>query len=362
MVIGEKPELVSVIIPAYNAGPTLAATLGSVQAQTYPALEIIVVDDGSSDNTAALVETVRQQDGRVRLLRQANKGVAAARNAGIAAARGSLIAPIDADDLWHPRKLELQVEVFSRCKRPLGFVYAWSRRIDEQGFAVADQGEPNFQGDVFAQLLAYNFLNNASVAIFRKDSVLAAGGFDSSLQWEGAHGAEDLALALTIAEREPVGVVPCYLVGYRQVAGTMSANGPRMRQSMEMVLRRVEQRRPDIPARLFRFARMHADLYAAGLSLNKHDWPPFARLLARGFTQAPLAAARLFACAALWRLRDAAGSGGDSQVPFLELDPSDRLPILPLQGWLDAKRAASVRTIVASQDVQLPAQQQVKVW
>ena len=361
MLTDGETELVSVVIPAFNAEQTLAATLESVRAQTYPALEIIVVDDGSSDGTAALVERIALQDARIRLFRQDNKGVAAARNAAIAAARGTLIAPIDADDLWHPRKLELQAQVFSKSTVPLGFVYAWSRRIDDRGCATADQGEPRFEGKVFAQLLAYNFLNNASVALFRKRSIVEAGGFDTSLQWNGAHGAEDLALALAIAEREPIGLVPCYLVGYRQVPGAMSADGSRMRRSMELVLSAIEQKRSDLPARLFRTARMHADLYASGLALNERDWAVFARLLVRGFTHAPRGAARLFFCAALWRLREALGIGG-AQAAFLDLNRHERLPILPLQGWLEGKRAASVRAIVASHARGRSQRDVVGVW
>lgn len=360
MSISESQELVSVVIPAYNAGHTLAATLKSVQAQTYTDIEIIVVDDGSTDGTAALVERTGMRDDRIRLLRQCNRGVAATRNVAIAAARGSLIAPVDADDVWHPRKLELQVEVFRKSAIPLGFVYTWSRRIDERGYATADQGEPDFEGDIFAQLLAYNFLNNASAAMFRRQSIIDAGGFDASMQHAGAHGAEDWALALAIAEREPVGVVPAYCVGYRQAPGRMSADGARMRRSMEMVLNAIEQRRPDIPPSLFGLARMHADFYASGIGLSNRDWALFARLLARGFAESPRCAARQFACATLWRLRGAMGIRGEEEV-FSDLDPGEPLSPLPLQGWLEARRADTVRSIVASHESSFPLNLPVRI-
>src|SRR3981081_1852732 len=101
--------LVSVLIPAFNAEETVADTLRSVRAQSYRNLEIIVVDDGSRDNTARIVSQFESEDSRIRLIEQANSGVAAARNAAPAASSGSLIAPLDADDLWHPQKIELQV-------------------------------------------------------------------------------------------------------------------------------------------------------------------------------------------------------------------------------------------------------------
>ena len=109
VVLQGENELVSVVIPAYNAGATIAETLASALGQTYRDLEIIAVDDGSTDDTAAVVAGAAANDPRIRLLRQANSGVAAARNYGIAEARANLIAILDADDLWHPTKVAKQV-------------------------------------------------------------------------------------------------------------------------------------------------------------------------------------------------------------------------------------------------------------
>jgi glycosyltransferase involved in cell wall biosynthesis len=104
-----KAPLVSVIIPAFNRGWCLREAVDSVLAQEFTDFELIVVDDGSTDGTAELLEAYRP---KVRLLRQANRGVSAARNRGIAAARGELIAFLDSDDLWLPKKLSTQVEFF----------------------------------------------------------------------------------------------------------------------------------------------------------------------------------------------------------------------------------------------------------
>lgn len=108
---GKNPHSISVIIPAYNAASFVARALQSVLAQTRSADEIIVVDDGSQDKTADLVRTFGE---RVRLIRQSNAGVSAARNAGIAAAAGDWIAFLDADDEWLPDKLRLQTEHLQR--------------------------------------------------------------------------------------------------------------------------------------------------------------------------------------------------------------------------------------------------------
>ena len=102
--------LVSVIIPAYNAQRFVRTTLLSARAQIYTDLEIIIVNDGSTDETADIVESMAKTDKRIRVVYQTNSGLAAARNRGIAEARGDYIAPLDADDLWHPQNIARQIE------------------------------------------------------------------------------------------------------------------------------------------------------------------------------------------------------------------------------------------------------------
>ena len=103
------PGRVSVIIPAYNAAATVERTIASVLNQSYTNLEVLVVDDGSTDETAALVQQMVDVAGRIRLLQKPNGGLVSARNHGIAHATGEFIAPVDADDLWHPQKIAKQV-------------------------------------------------------------------------------------------------------------------------------------------------------------------------------------------------------------------------------------------------------------
>src|SRR5215475_4737819 len=107
-------DAVTVVIPAYNAEATLDETLRSVRSQTHRALEILIVDDGSSDGTPEVALAHAAADPRVRLIQQSNGGVAAARNRGIEEARATLIAPVDADDLWAPTKIERQVAALHR--------------------------------------------------------------------------------------------------------------------------------------------------------------------------------------------------------------------------------------------------------
>ena len=104
--------LVSVIIPVYNGEAFVVEAVNSALAQTYSNLEVVIVDDGSPDNAAKLVQTRYQDEARVRLVRQPNTGTAAARNTGIRYARGTLIALLDQDDRWLPEKLVRQVPLF----------------------------------------------------------------------------------------------------------------------------------------------------------------------------------------------------------------------------------------------------------
>lgn len=103
--------LVSVIIPAYNAGQYIGRAIASVQAQTHTEWELIISDDSSSDNTCEIAERLAKEDPRIRLVKsKINRGAAAARNAGVSAGKGEYIAFLDADDTWQPDKLEVQLQ------------------------------------------------------------------------------------------------------------------------------------------------------------------------------------------------------------------------------------------------------------
>ncbi|HEL1586658.1 TPA: glycosyltransferase family 2 protein [Streptococcus suis] len=124
--------LVSVIIPMYNAEKFIQETLHSVLAQTYPAFEVIVVDDRSNDDSVLLVEAMIETESRIRFLQnKVNAGVAVARNAGVAAARGRFISFLDADDLWLPNKLAKQVDFM--LQQGHAFTFSSYQFADENG-------------------------------------------------------------------------------------------------------------------------------------------------------------------------------------------------------------------------------------
>ncbi len=253
---GQTP-LVSVIVPAHDAAAFIQATLESALAQTHAHLEVIVVDDGSRDATPAIVTELAAQDERIRLLRQPNAGVAAARNRGLAASRGSLIALLDADDLWHPEKLARQVAVIRRCPPRVGLVYTWSSVIDEAGRVVDRRGcgVPRYAGEVYPALVLWSFVGNASTPLIRRACLEAIGGFDPGLHARRAQGCEDLKLYLAIAERYEFAVVPEFLVGYRQTARSMSRDVWQMKRSHDLVLAEVRARHPELPDWLFRWSQ-----------------------------------------------------------------------------------------------------------
>jgi glycosyltransferase involved in cell wall biosynthesis len=225
---------VSVVIPAYKAEATIAETLLSARSQTYSDLEIIVVDDGSSDRTCGLVEEQAADDPRVRLMRQANSGVAAARNAGAAEASGEFLAPLDADDIWYPSKIERQVEQFAGGDPDLGLVYGWSATIDAQS-EINKRPTSAIAGWVLPQMALRNFIGNGSSPLIRMSAFRKTGGYDPTLRDRNAQGCEDRKLYLQLAERYCYAVVPDFLTGYRLVAGNMSSDALQMLRSHDAV-------------------------------------------------------------------------------------------------------------------------------
>ena len=246
-------ELVSAVIPAYNAQETVAATIASVVAQTYRRMEVIVVDDGSHDATAELVRNLALGDPRIRLVRQSNQGSAAARNAGIEHARGDYIAPLDADDLWHPTKIEKQMNVMRQRGPRVGLVYCWSRAIDGQMRILFDLPSFSYRGDVFAPLILHNFITSGA-PLFRRRVALDAGGYDVSLAAWGARLCEDLKFNLDMAECCDFDLVPEYLFGYMLRHGSRSKNTIEMHHSRCIVIDQARITHPELPGNVFRWA------------------------------------------------------------------------------------------------------------
>ena len=265
----EQPQLttnlplISVIIPAYNAEKFIERTLQSVLAQTYRNIEVIVVNDGSVDQTAATVRSIIQQDQRVILLQQPNSGVAAARNLAIENSTGELIAPIDADDIWYPENLEKQVQCLLEADSSVGLIYSWSVDIDENDLLIGAFRAAKIEGDVYLTLLCHNFLGNASASMFRRECLDQVGNYDREMKKQNGQGCEDWDLYLRIAEKYQFRVVTKFLVGYRKPSESMSRDYTTMARSHKLMLQTVQQKYPAISAYVYRLSKSNFYMYFA---------------------------------------------------------------------------------------------------
>jgi len=221
---------VTAVIPTYNRGWALAEAVDSVLGQDYPALELIVVDDGSTDDTPATLERYGE---RVRVIRQENRGVSAARNRGIRAARSAYIAFLDSDDLWRPGKISAQMAFFKSCPgaRICQTEEIWIRR----GRRVnPKRRHKKPSGDIFTASLALCLVSPSAV-MMRRELLEEMGGFDESLP-----ACEDYDLWLRVSLRYPIHLIDDALVVKRgghgdQLSGTAGLDRYRI-QSLDKIL------------------------------------------------------------------------------------------------------------------------------
>ena len=199
---------VSVIIPIYNSSKWIEKTIESVLCQTYGDLETVIVDDGSTDDTAEIVKKYKNR--AVRYFYQKNKGVSAARNKGIEVAGGKYIALLDHDDLWMPEKIEKQLHIFNN-KPDTGLVYSDAFVIDENGrvlYRVFEKLEPH-SGKIYRNLFLVNFIPCLTAVIPKRVFE------DVGLFPEEYTMAEEYDLFLRIAEKYKIEYVKEPLAKYR---------------------------------------------------------------------------------------------------------------------------------------------------
>lgn len=259
----KRRTIVSIVIPAYNAERFLERTLRSAAAQTYSALEIIVVDDGSTDTTHEIALRAADADARVRVIRVANGGVARARNIGIEHSRGDYVAFLDADDIWHPTKIALQVATLEAADASWAACYSLIRPIDTDDVVRLPGPNRHRSGYILAQHLFARFIGNGSNLLVRRSAAVAVGGFDPSYADSGIGGCEDLDFELKLAARYRIAVVPQFLVGYRQYAGNMSSDHLRMSRAIVETVRRAIAANPDLPHLAVRCALATAHNWAS---------------------------------------------------------------------------------------------------
>jgi teichuronic acid biosynthesis glycosyltransferase TuaG len=174
--VTEDAPLVSVVLPAYNAAAFIAATLGSVAAQTWRGFEVIVVDDGSTDDTRSVVEAFLKAHGlRGRCIRQANKKIAGARNTGVQAARGRFISFLDHDDSWFPEKLAAVMSEFEA--HPEADLVCHNENIMESGRLLRVSRSGPWTPGMYERLLFKGNALSASAVTVKRDKLLEVGGF-----------------------------------------------------------------------------------------------------------------------------------------------------------------------------------------
>lgn len=264
--VPKRAATVAVVVPAYNAARFLEHTLQSIQAQTREPDEIIVVDDGSIDHTAAIVERLAATDRHLHLIRQPNRGVAYARNAGAARTSADYVAFCDADDWWDPEFLEKCLEVFQTGEPELGVVYAWTAHHFENGQPMGTASASRHEGYVARMIALENFLGNGSAALLRRELFEKAGGFNPGFADARAQGCEDWEFFARLGEITRFRVVPECLVHYRRSTQSMSSDHQAMARSHRLLLRLVFDQRPHLGAADRRFAESNFYFHLANES------------------------------------------------------------------------------------------------
>lgn len=244
----DREPLVSVVIAAHNSAATIAETINSVTRGTYRNIEVIVVDDGSTDATATVVEELAMSDRRIKLQRREWAGVSAAYRAGLDEASGAYVAYLDSDDVWHPTKLEKQIALAIRDP-PLAFIYTFVRMIDARGRVLHDVPQQCFPRLALAYGLYEHLVGANSSALVRRSVLYELGRKDDELK-----SRQDLMMQLDIFARHPVAVVPEYLVGYRYSGPSLSGDAEAMLASWQIISARVRSDFPQIPRDVRRWA------------------------------------------------------------------------------------------------------------
>jgi glycosyltransferase involved in cell wall biosynthesis len=215
---------VDIIIPAYNAARFLPTALESVMTQTFTDWRILLVDDGSTDNTFEIVSPFADQLGpKLIYIRQENRGLPAARNTAIRHSSAQFLALLDADDVWLPDRLAESVQRFDRPE--IGLVYGFVSRIDADGNLVTthDEMKRRAEGRIASSIYTRRLDLPCPTITFRRECVDLVGDFDESMR-----ASEDRDLWLRIAQRYEIARVPKVIALYRISPGAMTSDTERM--------------------------------------------------------------------------------------------------------------------------------------
>lgn len=223
--------LVSIIMPVHNGAVYLAEAIQSILAQTYLGWELIIVDDGSTDDSLTIANEFAHQDDRIRVLHQANRGLPGALNAGLRRATGRYVAVLAQDDQWLPSYLQTTVAVLE-ANPEAGAVYALAQMMDINGHNLPQRvGRIVTPDQLYDRLIDGNFILACTV-MMRRSALDAVGWYDETLY------SEDWDLWLRLAAAYPILAVPDVLLRYRVHDKNMTAQLAKMEQCMFAVVRK----------------------------------------------------------------------------------------------------------------------------
>ncbi len=219
-------QKVSVVIPTYNYGRFIGEAIESVLGQTFPVFEIIVVDDGSTDNTE---EIVAKFGDKVKYIKQKNGGVGLARNTGVKNSSGEFIAFLDADDRWLPQKVERQMELW-QCDEEIGLISVGMREFDEDGKTIGKY-EKGQNGWCAEDILSFKsaMVGSGSAILIKRDVFEKVGGFDETKEM---HPSEDWEFCYRVARKFKLAFLPELLVDYRNHGNNGHLQIPKFERAM----------------------------------------------------------------------------------------------------------------------------------
>lgn len=270
---GEMKPSVSVIIPTFNYGRFIGEAIESVIAQAYPIDEIIVIDDGSIDETMRFVEPYSKN---IRYIRQEKAGVCAARNKGIENSTGDLIAFLDADDTWLPYKIERQVAKFASDPE-IGLVHCGMREFDDETDETIKLHLDGGEGWVAEDIALWEkpvVVGPGGSIVVRRDVVNEVGAFDTRLK-----NGEDWEFCLRVALRYKIGFVAEPLLNYRNHFANATKNIPEMERSTLLAWAKAFETKNEKILRLKRRSSGNLHKVLAGSYLHSRQYGGFLRNL-----------------------------------------------------------------------------------
>ncbi len=251
-----KTDKVDVILPSYNCGKFIVDAINSILIQSIYVKKIIVVDDGSIDNTRQIVVSKAKSNKKIEYIYQPNKGLSAARNTGIKQSRARYLAFLDADDIWLPGKLESQIRKFETTKyNNLGLVYGEYLDIDEDGNPINNYGgfrlHHEIKGDVSKKLIECNYATGSGSAVLvKRECFDHVGMFDEALK-----ACEDWDMWMRIAQEYSFDYVDAPLVKLRRHNRSMQANRWHMTSNQALLMNKMQNSNIIVSNSMFRELR-----------------------------------------------------------------------------------------------------------